>query len=188
VSDDPRVRLADVPERAGRTTATLLASLSARIGTLHVVTGATAVGSLTAGFAALGREVGRTSEGQRLRRAIEASRAGSNGDAIWAALRFDDWLAGTVASPVLDQLRNDLALLLAPDLEDTIGLMPMPGETGIAESDDGPPTFADVVLGLHAFAHEITAAVQAIVAPALEPAGAVIPPSSRREPDSELLR
>lgn len=187
MSDAPRVRLADVPERAGRTTATLLASLSARIGTLHVVTGATALGSLAAGFAALGREAAKTAEGQRLRQAIEASRAGTNGESIWTALRFDEWLASTAATPILDQLRNDLALLLAPDLEETLALMPMPGETGFDQPDDAPPNFPDLVLGLYVFAQELTAAVHAVAAPA-DLGGSVEPPPVPREEPSPLLR
>ena len=39
-----RARLIDDAEETGRSTATLLASLAARLGTLHVVSGAMAVG------------------------------------------------------------------------------------------------------------------------------------------------
>ena len=49
-----RVRLVDVPDGPGRTTATLLASLAARLGVLHLISGSDAVGSLAAGIARSG--------------------------------------------------------------------------------------------------------------------------------------
>jgi hypothetical protein len=42
---------------------------------LHFVSGADAIGSLTAGFAALGRELSSTAQGAQMRETIEASRA-----------------------------------------------------------------------------------------------------------------
>jgi hypothetical protein len=183
-----RVRLADLPERAGRTTATLLASLSARVGALHLTTGAAAVGSLSAGFAALGREFARTTEGDRLRRAIVSGRVGRNGDAIWDALRFDEWLGSAPPAPVLDQLRNDVALLLADDLDETIELLPIPGETGMDGADGEDPSFPDLVLGMYAFSRELVAAVEALASPSLPPRDEVVPPRSSPEPEAELLR
>ncbi len=170
-----RVRLVDAAAGPGRTTATLLASLAARLGTLHFVSGTAAVGSMVAGFAALGREVGRTVEGARLRRALEASRAGTNGDALWGTLAIGDWSSGLPPSPILDHLRNDLALLLADDLEDTLALLPIPGEAAGAQAsdDDQPATFADCVLGLWAFAREIARSVDALVSATLPPPDAV---------------
>ncbi len=184
-----RVRLVDGAAGPGRTTATLVASLAARLGTLHVVSGAQAVGSLVAGFAALGRAVAGTVAGARLKQAIEAGRAGTNGEALWSALGIDEWSAGLPPSPVLDHLRNDLALLLADDLEDTIDLLPIPGElAGTDAPDDGAgPTFADCVLGLWAFARELDGAVAAVVRETLPPAGAVVA-GTGAEPPGRLLR
>ncbi len=160
-----RVKLVDAAGGPGRTTATLVASLAARLGTLYFVSGAAAVGSLVAGFAALGREMRQTVEGARLHHALESARAGSNGEALWAALKVGDWASGVPPSPILDHLRNDLALLLADDLEDTLALLPIPGEATGARADDDelPATFADCVLGLWAFAREIGHAVDALV-------------------------
>src|SRR5262245_41880606 len=106
-----RVRLIDRSEGPQRTTATLVASLAARLASLYFVTGADALGSITAGFCALGREVSRTVEGMRMREAIEKSQAASNGDALWNTMRIGEWASTMPASPILDQLRNDLALL-----------------------------------------------------------------------------
>ena len=173
-----RVRLVDAAGGPGRTTATLVASLAARLGTLHFVSGAAAVGSLVAGFAALGRELRQTAPGARLHHAIETARAGTNGDALWSALKISDWASGLPPSPILDHLRNDLALLLADDLEDTLALLPIPGEAAGAQApvdDEQPASFADCVLGLWAFAREITQAVDALVGAAPAPRDVVAP-------------
>jgi hypothetical protein len=191
-SPGPRVRLADAPDE-GRTTATLVASLAARLGTLHVISGSTAVASLVQGFAALGREVSRSAEGARLRRALESGRAGMNGDALWTALRLGDWTAGVPPSPVLDQLRNDLALLLAGDLAETLALLPIPGQpAGAAGGDDGEPaTFLDCALGLWAFSSELVRGVEALATPTLPAAGEVVTPPAPEPgpaPAGPLLR
>jgi len=171
VTDDaPRALLVDVPGEAGRTTVSLVASLAARLASLRLMSGADAVGSLTAGFAALGREVARSTEGARLHEAITAGRIGGNGEAVWAALGIDR-MAEAPPSPVLDHLRNDLALLLADDLEETLALLPLPAER--AETDDAPApaTFADYLLGMWAFGVEVSRAVEAIAAPTLPSRG-----------------
>lgn len=186
-----RVRLVDAPEGAGRSTATLLASLTARLATLHLVSGADALGSLTAGLARLGREVSGTAEGARMRRALEAGRAGTNGAALWSALRIDEWASSLPPSPVLDQLRNDLALLLADDLQRTLELLPIPPEPAEAQATDepAPATFVDFALGFWALAHEVVEAVEAMAAPTIGDVGQVVsaaqPPSERA---GELLR
>ena len=139
--ESPRLRLADPPDES-RSTATLVASLGARISMLTMISGASAVGSLMSGFAALGRAVSRTAEGARLRRALEAGRAGHNLSALWKAMRIDAWASGVAPTPVIDHLRNDLALLLAGDLDETLALLPIPGQpTGATdEVDDSPAT------------------------------------------------
>jgi hypothetical protein len=191
VSTPPqRVRLVDRPDEPGRTTATLVASLAARLGTLHLVSGADAVGSLVAGFCALGREVSRTAEGARVRQALESGRVGANGAEIWRALLLERWISSVPPSPVLDQLRNDVALLLADDLVETLELMPIPSEpAGTAAQPLGDWTFAELALGLWAFSREVVAAVEALAEPTLPPAGEVHRGSSPDEPPAgELLR
>lgn len=189
-SPEARVRLADLPGQ-GRTTTSLVASLAARLSILHVISGSTAVGSLVQGFAALGREAGRTAEGARLRRALESGRAGMNGDVLWKALRLEEWTAGVAASPVLDHLRNDLALLLASDLEDALDLMPVPGQPAGNEGadDGGRATFVDCALGLWAFSRELVRGVEALAAPTLAAAGEVVEPDGPEPPPpGSLLR
>ena len=186
-----RVRLVDAPQEAGRSTATLLASLMARLATLHLISGADAVGSLTAGMSRLGREVAATAAGAQLRQALESGRAGTNGPALWSALRIDEWASSLPPSPVLDQLRNDLALLLADDLQPTLELLPIPAEPsgGGNAPEPTPSTFVDFTLGLWAFSVEVVRAVESMAAPTMGSvppvvAGAQPPP----EPGGELLR
>ena len=183
------LRLADREEEA-RTTATLVASLSARISMLTMISGSSAVGSLMAGFAALGRRVSATVEGARLRRALEASRAGHNVAALWKALRIQDWASGVAPSPVMDHLRNDLALLLAGDLEETLALLPIPGQPAgpAAEAEDGAATGIDCLLGMWYYSREMVAAIEAVAAPTLPPAGEVVSGGPGREPPGSLLR
>jgi hypothetical protein len=186
-----RVRLIDDADGPGRTTATLVASLAARLGVLHLISGADAIGSLTAGFAALGREVSRTAYGAQLRKAIESGRPGTNGYALWKALGIGRWVSTMVPSPVLDQLRNDVALLLTDDLEETLGLLPIPSHSaGIQRLKDmEPATFVDCVLGLWAFSGELVRSVEALAAPMLSSPGEVVATeNSNREPESSLLR
>jgi hypothetical protein len=191
MSDVARVRLLDVPEESGRTTTTLLASLGARLGVLYLISGADAVGSLAAGIAALGRELSQTAEGARLRRRIEEGPGASNGELLWSKLRIGDWLSAIAPSPVLDEIRNDLALLIARDLGASLELMPIPGElTGIrADLQPQPVTFPDLMVGLWAYAREIELAVEALSAPAparVAPAAPSKPPKMvrRRRPTS----
>jgi hypothetical protein len=186
-----RVRLVDAPEEAGRSTATLLASLTARLATLHLMSGADALGSLTAGLSRLGREVAGTAAGAQLRQALETGRAGMNGPALWSALRIDEWASSLPPSPVLDQLRNDLALLLADDLQPTLELLPIPAEPPHAGSaaEPMPATFADFTLGLWAFSLEVVRAIESMAAATMGSvppvvAAAQAPP----EREGELLR
>ena len=186
-----RVRLIDGADGPGRTTATLLASLAARLAVLPFVSGADAIGALAAGFAALGREVSQTARGASLRRAIEAGRPSANGDALWTKLRIGDWVSSMPPSPILDQLRNDLALLLADDLEATLELMPIPHQMAGAQGAEQieSATFVDCLLGLWAFSTELAHAVETLAAPTLAASDKVMPavhPSA--EPESALLR
>lgn len=176
---EDRISLADAPEEAGRTTATLVASLAARLATLYAVSGAAAVGSMVAGFAAIGREFGATAEGARLRLALERGRVAANGEALWSALRIRQWASLVPAAPLLEQLRNDMALLLAPNLDETLALLPIPGEpaAGFAAEDEPATEFIDCILGMYAFSREMTTAIDALAAPTRDDG-----PILRREP------
>ena len=178
-----RMRLADPPQETGRTTATLVASLAARLATLYAVSGAAAVGSIVAGFAALGREASRTAEGARLRRALEHGRVAANGEALWSTLRIGQWASLTPAAPVLEQLRNDLALLLAPNLHETLALLPIPGEpAGAAAQGEEPPSeFLDCLVGMWSYSREMLAAIEALAAPTRED-DVVVAQTPRPEP------
>jgi hypothetical protein len=184
-----RVRLADAPEE-GRSTATLVASLAARISMLTMISGASAIGSLMAGFAALGRDVSRTAEGGRLKRALQAGRAGQNVAALWKALRIESWATGAAPAPVLDHLRNDMALLLASDLDDTLALLPIPGSaTSAARDDEQEATGVDCLLGMWFYSREMLRGIEALAEPTIEPAGRVVAADGpRREPPGPLLR
>jgi hypothetical protein len=177
-----RLRLVDEPNGTGRTTATLLASLAARLAVLHSVSGADAIGALTAGYAALGRKVAETAEGRRMFEAIRRGRAGGNGDRLWDALLIGRWASSLPPSPVLDQLRNDLALLLADDLDAALELPPIPPEvTGIDRPEPEPATPAYYLLGMWAFAHEVVAGIEALTAVTRPPSQRVVP-GARAEP------
>jgi hypothetical protein len=161
-----RVQLADIPGES-RTTTSLLASLAARLGTLHFLSGSTAVGSLISGVAVLGIQVSKTIEGARMRRALEASRLSANGERLWKDLRIEEWMTTVPATPVLDQMRNDFALLLATDVDESLELMPVPapmaGSGGVYEPLN--VTFLDYVVGLWAFSRELAVLLDAIAAP-----------------------
>ena len=185
-----RVRLIDRSEGPQRTTATLVASLAARLASLYFVSGADVIGSLTAGFCALGREASRTVEGARIREAIEKNLAGSNGNALWDAMRIGEWVATMPASPILDQLRNDLALLLSDDLKATLQFMPIPSHrTGL---ETAPPqergSFVECVLGMWAFSRELLRAVNQIVGSGIDksPLREGVPPPET--PEGPVLR
>lgn len=154
--------LIDPEDSAGRTTTTLVAALASRLATLHFVSGADAIASLTSGFAALGAEISKTAAGAKLRRALGASHVASNGDAIWGALRIGENASSAVPTPVLEQLRNDVALLLADDLENVIDMLPIPPEMSTAPLPRQPETitFMDFILGYWTFSKEIVAALE----------------------------
>jgi hypothetical protein len=184
-----QLRLIDRPDGPGRTTATLLASLAARLATLHFVSGADAIGSLTAGFAALGREISRTAQGARMREAIEASRAGANGELLWSSLRIAEWASAMPPSPILDQMRNDMALLLADDLAPTLQFMPIPAhQSGVGAAEPAPSNFADCVLGLWAFSRELVRMLESIAAPTMPAANLRESAPAPEPPTGPLLR
>ncbi|WP_298918695.1 hypothetical protein [uncultured Roseobacter sp.] len=178
--DTASIRLIDPPEDAGRTTASLFASLASRLITLHYTSGVSVIGSTLAGLAEAGREISKTAEGARIRRALEASAIKENGDLLWNALRVTGWTEGMPAAPVLDHIRNDLALLLADDLAETIENVPAPLENKVRQSGNVPANinFIDTLMGLWIHSREIVQSVEAMarLAPdidAVEPGDAV---------------
>jgi hypothetical protein len=185
------IRLVDEADRSGRTTATLLASLTARLATLSLISGADAVGALISGYAALGRQTARTADGQRLRAALLAGRPGANGDLLWAALLIDRWSSSMPPSPVLDHLRNDFALLLVDDLQATLELPPLPAEQvgGGGGPALEPSTAVDFIVGMWAFSKEVVAGVEALAAPTMPSPGEVQPGPPTSPPlDAPMLR
>ena len=160
----PRARLVDPEGEADRTTASLVSSLATRLIILHYTSGVSVIGSMLAGLTLAGREVARTAEGARLRKALAASPAARNGEAIWAALRIGDIAAGLPATPILDHVRNDLALLLAEDLAETLAEPPTPpalgnrGTTGAM----GEVSFLDCMLGIWAHARELNRSIESL--------------------------
>jgi hypothetical protein len=189
---EPRLRLVDRPGEQGRTTVTLLASLAARLATLTATSGSDAVGSMTAGYAALGRVASRTAEGARLRDAIERSRAGANGEAIWRELKMDTWASSLPPAAVLDQLTNDLALLAADDLEDALVLPLAPAEPYGADEAPRPERaeFADYLLGMWLFGRSVASAIEGLLADELARAPIVVSATQpvAGDPPGSLLR
>lgn len=188
-----RVRLVDAEDEAGRTTASLVGSLAARLLALHYTSGVSVVGSLIAGLAALGREASRTAEGALIRQALERGPAVGNGDAVWSAMRIGDWASGLPASPVLDHVRNDLALLLAKDLEETLeqpfALPEARPRSVVSAEAPVPVTSIDCLVGLWVYSREIVRAVEALAGPTLAPGGKVEHPARpEKEPEGTLLR
>ena len=164
MGEKAKVRLVDPPEEAGRTTATLFSSLAARLVVLHYTSGVSVVGSTLVGLAEAGREISQTAEGARLRRAIEQSTASANGETVWKALRIAEWTSGMPASPVLDHVRNDLALLLADDLDEVVANVPVPQETEIKQRTETPEdlNFIDTMMGLWVYSREIVRSLEAL--------------------------
>lgn len=162
---DVPVEIALIDDHGPRTTADLVGSLLARVATLHAVTGAQAVGSLVAGLGALGRRSAETTaDGARLRETLRASRVAANGDDLWSRLGTGAALAASPPSPILADLRNDLALLLAHDLDAALADLDLiePAEHIGALAEPEPIDCVDLVVGLWAYSSEIVSAVQAL--------------------------
>ena len=162
---DPTFRLLDVPGEQGRTSVSLLGSLAARLATLIATSGSDAVGSITAGYAALGRAAALTAEGARMRDAIERSQAGANGEAIWRALKIDTWVSSLPPAAVLGQFHNDVALLAADDLAQALELPLAPAEPhGAADAPlPEPSEFADYLVGMWVFGQLAVRAIEGLV-------------------------
>jgi hypothetical protein len=162
-----RVDLTDDFTGTPRTTMTLLASLAVRVRTLPLLDGAQAVGSLVAGVAAVGRRVASTAEGARIHQALAKNRVGFNGTALWAALGLDATTSALPPRPVYDDLRNDIALLLAPDLLEHVEQLDEAQVThGIGSIEEPEDVdFLDFMVGLWFLACEVTAVIEGFAAP-----------------------
>ena len=80
--------------------------------------------------------------------------------------------AGLPATPILEHVRNDLALLLAEDLAEALAQPPAPRALGSRDAA-GPPgnaNFLDTMLGLWVHAREITRSIESVGRLAAEPA------------------
>lgn len=185
-----RVSLQDPEGAPARSTDALVISLAERLAALRVISGAEAFGSLTAGYAAAGRQAAASSDGGRLRAALSRGPVAARGQAIWNALGIDK-LADTPPTPVLEQLRNDLALLLADDVEDALARASH--RTGprasVAAITDEPATFVDHLVGMWAFGRELVDWIEAVAAMGREPEGTVrTAPPGPTAPTGPLLR
>ncbi|MFX0115333.1 MAG: hypothetical protein ACFFB3_12360 [Candidatus Hodarchaeota archaeon] len=160
-----RVTLTDPPNQKERNTQNLIASLRVRLTSLHYVSGAKATGSIIAGFAALGREYSRTTVGSRMREALNASRAGTNARIIWKNLRIEEWASQHPPCPILDQLRNDVALLLADDLEECLSkpISPIQPLEYVKAPDEVSVNPIDYILGLWVYSKEFCWAIQKLI-------------------------
>jgi hypothetical protein len=188
VSTEPAVVLEDARDGPARTTNTLLASLVVRLRTLALLPGSEAVGSIVAGVAELGRRVASTGEGARIRKALECSRPGVNGELLWSTLHMGDLPSAIPPTPVLEELRNDVALLLAPDLERALAEL---DETSLTAgiglvSEPQPVAFLDLVLGLWALSRFAADAVEALAESSAHDADAS--PEGVDPEDGPLLR
>jgi hypothetical protein len=183
-----RVQLIDAPDE-NRTTATLMASLAARWGLFAATSGATTVASFLGGLADLGRRMSGSADGARMRHALARHRAGANGKRLWEVMRIREWTRVSPPAPVLDQLRNDVALLLAADLDDALELMPMPSlaaaSTPEREEDDAEATFLDFAVGLWAFCRELVQTVESVAGVMMPPPGAFTESETANTPAGE---
>ena len=189
MSREPVVLLDDAADGPARTTGTLLASLVVRVRTLALLSGSQAVGSLVAGTAALGREVSASAEGARIRSALERTRAGVNAEVLWSALRLGDLASILPPTPVLEDLRNDVALLVAPDLEQAVVALEEGSlGAGIGLVREPQPVFVlDFLVGLWALSRFFGDALELLAEPVPEAVGAE-PAEPIRPDDGPLLR
>ena len=125
-----RVRLVDAPEEAGRTRRRC--SPRSPPGSARSTSSPAPTRSARSPPASprLGREVAGTAAGRTLRQALEAGRAGTNGERLWSALRIGDWASRLPPSAGARPAPQRLALLLADDLEPTLELLPIPARAG----------------------------------------------------------
>jgi hypothetical protein len=188
---EPKVVLTDDADGINRSASSLMVSLASRLAALFMTSGAETAGAWLAGLGDLGRRVGQTAEGARLRHALESGRVATSGEALWRELRIDNWLADIPPGPILDNLRNDMALLLADDLFDVLAARGSGyGPLAFASPAAAPPVvFLDVLLGMWAFGRELAWTVEKLAAPTLSQIDRVDQQEAGRRPQyGPLLR
>jgi hypothetical protein len=154
----PNADFVDHPTEVGRSTTTLLAAVLTRAATLSAISGAQAVASMIAGLAALGRAVAETVEGQHMRDAIDRGRLRENLDLLFGGFGLGTLASTSPPTPMLEDFFNDVALVLAPDVAESVdaALVGVAGGSSIgvlraAEKVDP----IDFVVGLWAFSSEV---------------------------------
>ena len=168
MSSIPVILVDDAPDGPARTTRTLLASLVVRTRTLALLSGSQAVGSLVGGVAALGKEASAQGEGARIREALQRTRPGVNAEMLWSTLRIGDLASLVPPTPVFEDLRNDLALLLAPDLDHALGeldALELSAGLGLVREPQ-PVEVLDVLVGIWMLGRFVGDAVELLAASA----------------------
>ncbi|SRR5579883_252481 len=166
-----KINLADKDSACPRSTKNLLASLHSRLTILRYISGGEALGSIIAGMAKLGKEVSQTTEGLRLRNALESKHHTSNGRALWQKLRISDWLGNTIPSPVLDQLQNDVALVLSNDLHSELQAFTVYDRPTTCLTDDMGKIeidYLDVTIGLWAYSRYFIRIIEDLASTSIE--------------------
>ena len=95
-----------------------------------------------------------------------------------------------VVRPVLDHLRNDMALLLATNRHETLALLPIPGEPAgtSAPAEEPPSEFLDCIVGMWEYSREMVAAVEALAEPTRSTVTVEAPPDRPEPPRGSILR
>lgn len=162
----PRADFVDHPMELGRGTTTLLVGVLTRAATLSAITGAQAVASMIAGLAALGRSVAETVEGRHMRDALDRGRLLENLDLLFGRLGLGALASASPPTPMLEDFFNDVALVLAPDIAESVdaALVAAVRGSGIGMLRSPEPVDPiDFVVGLWAFSSEVAATLTDLI-------------------------
>jgi hypothetical protein len=162
----PHADFVDHPNEVGRSTTTLLAAVLTRAATLGAISGAQAVASMIAGLAALGRSVAGTIEGQHMRDAIDHGRLRENLDLLFGGLGLGALASASPPTPMLEDFFNDVALVLAPDVADSVDGALVGTVTGASVGllrSPEPVDPVDFVVGFWAFSSEVAATLRELI-------------------------
>ncbi|MEV0290712.1 hypothetical protein AB0H36_41840 [Kribbella sp. NPDC050820] len=165
-SSAPRADFVDHPMELGRGTTTLLVGVLTRAATLSAITGAQAVASMIAGLAALGRSVAETVEGRHMRDALDRGRLSENLDLLFGRLGLGALASASPPTPMLEDFFNDVALVLAPDISESVdaALASVFEGSGIGILRSAEPVDpVDFLVGLWAFASEVAATLSDVI-------------------------
>jgi len=162
----PHADFVDHATEVGRNTTSLLAGALTRAATLSAISGAQAVASMIAGLAALGRAVAETVEGQHMRDAIDRGRLRENLDLLFGGLGLGALASASPPTPMLEDFFNDVALVLAPDVAESLdaALVGAAGGSSVgvlrtAEKVDP----IDFVVGFWAFSSEVATTLNELI-------------------------